>query len=38
MIPMIIGQAMNPFKYSIRLGGHVIKFIDEKNNKQRGDK
>jgi hypothetical protein len=31
-------QAMNPFKYSIRLGGHVIKFIDEKNNKQRGDK
>ena len=31
-------QAMNPFKYSIRLGGHVMKFIDEKNNKQKGDK
>ena len=30
-------QAMNPFKYSIRLGGHVMKFIDEKNNKQKGD-
>ena len=31
-------QAMNPFKYSIRLGSHVMKFIDEKNNKQKGDK
>ena len=31
-------SAMNPFKYSIRLGSHVMKFIDEKNNKQRGDK
>ena len=31
-------QAMNPFKYSIRLGGHVMKFIDEKNNKLKGDK
>tara|TARA_Y100001938_G_scaffold60761_1_gene84604 strand:+ start:813 stop:998 length:186 start_codon:yes stop_codon:yes gene_type:complete len=31
-------SAMNPFKYSIRLGSHVMKFIDEKNNKQSGDK
>ena len=31
-------SALNPFKYSIRLGGHVMKFIDEKNNKQKGDK
>ena len=31
-------SAMNPFKYSIRLGSHVMKFIDEKNNKQKGDK
>ena len=31
-------SAMNPFKYSIRLGGHVMKLIDEKNNKQKGDK
>ena len=30
--------AMNPFKYSIRLGSHVMKFIDEKNNKEKGDK
>ena len=29
---------MNPFKYSIRLGGHVMKFIDQKHNKQKGDK
>ena len=31
-------SAMNPFKYSIRLGSHVMKFIDEKNNKEKGDK
>ena len=31
-------SAMNPFKYSIRLGSHVMKFIDQKNNKQKGDK
>ena len=31
-------SALNPFKYSIRLGGHVMKFIDEKNNKKKGDK
>ena len=30
-------SAMNPFKYSIRLGSHVMKFIDEKNNKEKGD-
>ena len=29
-------QAMNPFKHSIRLGSHVMKFIDEKNNKKKG--
>ena len=34
----ITGQAMNPFKYSIRLGSHVVQFINEKNNKQKGDK
>ena len=26
--------AMNPFKYSIRLGSHVMKFIDQKHNKE----
>jgi len=31
-------QVMNPFKYSIRLGSHVMKFIDQKNNKEKGDK
>jgi len=31
-------SAMNPFKYSIRLGSHVVRFINEKNNKQKGDK
>jgi len=31
-------SAMNPFKYSIRLGSHVMKFIDEKNNKQKENK
>jgi hypothetical protein len=31
-------SAMNPFKYSIRLGGHVVKFIDQKNNKEKGNK
>ncbi len=31
-------SAMNPFKYSIRLGSHVMKFIDQKNNKEKGDK
>ena len=31
-------SAMNPFKYSIRLGGHVMKFIDQKHNKEKGDK
>jgi hypothetical protein len=31
-------SAMNPFKYSIRLGSHVMKFIDEKNNKEKGKK
>ena len=31
-------QAMNPFKHSIRLGGHVMKFIDQKHNKEKGDK
>jgi hypothetical protein len=30
-------QAMNPFKYSIRLGGHVMKFIDQKHNKEKGE-
>tara|TARA_Y100001938_G_C7953312_1_gene360403 strand:+ start:56 stop:241 length:186 start_codon:yes stop_codon:yes gene_type:complete len=30
-------SAMNPFKYSIRLGSHVVRFINEKNNKQKGD-
>ena len=30
--------AMNPFKYSIRLGRHVMKFIDQKHNKEKGDK
>jgi len=30
-------SAMNPFKYSIRLGSHVMKFIDERNNKQKGN-
>jgi hypothetical protein len=29
---------MNPFKYSIRLGSHVMKFIDQKHNKEKGDK
>ncbi len=29
---------LNPFKYSIRLGSHVIKFIDQKHNKEKGDK
>jgi hypothetical protein len=28
---------MNPFKYSIRLGGHVMKFIDQKHNKEKGE-
>jgi hypothetical protein len=27
-------SAMNPFKYSIRLGSHVMKFIDQKHNKE----
>jgi hypothetical protein len=31
-------SAMNPFKYSIRLGSHVMKFIDQKHNKEKGDK
>ena len=31
-------QAMNTCKYSIRRGGHGMKFIDEKNNKEKGDK
>ena len=31
-------SAMNPFKYSIRLGSHIMKFIDEKNNKQKENK
>ena len=31
-------SAMNPFKYSIRLGSHVMKFMDQKHNKQKGDK
>jgi hypothetical protein len=29
---------MNPFKYSIRLGSHVVRFINEKNNKEKGEK
>jgi len=29
---------LNPFKYSIRLGSHVMKFIDQKHNKEKGDK
>ena len=29
---------LNPFKYSIRLGSHVIKFIDQKHNKEKEDK
>tara|TARA_Y100000592_G_scaffold84365_1_gene135175 strand:+ start:66 stop:251 length:186 start_codon:yes stop_codon:yes gene_type:complete len=31
-------SAMNPLKYSIRLGSHVMKFIDQKHNKEKGDK
>ena len=31
-------SAMNPFKYSIRLGSHVMKFIDQKHNKEKGGK
>ena len=31
-------SAMNPFKYSIRLGGHTMKFLDQKHNKEKGDK
>jgi hypothetical protein len=30
-------SAMNPFKYSIRLGSHVMKFIDQKHNKEKGE-
>ncbi len=29
---------LNPFKYSIRLGFHVMKFIDQKHNKEKEDK
>ena len=30
-------SAMNPFKYSIRLGSHVMKFMDQKHNKEKGE-
>ena len=29
---------LNPFRDSIRLGGHVIKFINERDKKLKGDK
>ena len=29
---------LNPFKYSIRLSSHVMKFIDQKHNKEKEDK